>query len=519
MTCPNDPSSCATPDGYYPVLGKALGAPKGPRVREGDAGAARFRWRREFAHASVFFDLQDRNATSITWHDDTAPVANSSWRPPLGWSSWNTFGLQVNETIIKSSAVTMASDAAGLKAAGYEYVLIDDGWTQCLAFDGPRCATPAPRGADGLIPVNATKFPSGFKALAAFVHGQGLKLGIYTSVGARTCGGFVGSLGHEATDARWFAAQGFDFVKHDTCDKCGIHDGCIQNAVRRMGVALHSANPDILYYLDSGNPVSPDKTFNPFNRAVRTPVLLDKLATSPEELVWVWTASIVDPASGEYAGPRMFKSWFDRENSWASLLSNVHNQHRTTFWQSCGRFNNPDFVTSGQVGGAAGSGAGLTEGQSRVEVFLYAVLGAPLILAADIRKFAAGELPFVQALVTHDEVLAIDQDPDCVQGSLANFRDLFSETWVKPLHDGSFAVVLLNKDPDAAHNVTTAWAPDSNDGEVDKYLNDYYPATFGGGVRIRNVYERHDYAETFECCNFTVQVPPMDAVLLKVTPL
>ena len=171
-----------------------------------------------------------------------------------------------------------------------QYVLIDDGWTGCLRGGGDApCEEPAPRGADGRIPINRTKFPEGFRPLTAYLRSLGLRAGIYTAVGARTCGGFVGSLGHEAVDAAAFAEWGFEFVKHDTCDVCGLHDRCIQNATARMHAALNATGIPIVYYIDAGNPTALQRVFNPHQHHVVDPSALDKLAVKPSELVW-WYA-------------------------------------------------------------------------------------------------------------------------------------------------------------------------------------------------------------------------------------
>lgn len=106
---------------------------------------------------------------------------------------------------------------------------------------------------------------------------------------ARTCGGYTGSLNHEATDAATFVRWGFDFVKHDTCNTdCGIHDGCIQASTGRMRASLQALSPYVIYYLDSGNPTSPQRVFNPHNRLVTNKEALVKVATHVDELVWVW---------------------------------------------------------------------------------------------------------------------------------------------------------------------------------------------------------------------------------------
>jgi hypothetical protein len=295
--------------------------------------------------------------------------------PMLGWSTWNTFGCRINATLVAESIHALASSP--LKASGYNWVLIDDCWTTCkkeLPGRNRGCAAPGDRDSDtGRQIVDPVKFPGGFEPLTSLAHSMGVKVGIYTSVSAVTCGGYTGSLHHEAVDAAAYAAWGFDMVKHDTCGRdYSVHDGGMQNATSRMRDALWDAGKGkMVYYLDSGNPTSPQRVFNPYNHGipkkgaseVQQEALL-KLATRPEELAWVWgtrwgresvvfdsvvsaygdTAmlhgggmidmkddDVVHDARGRLVddkGPHMIKSWFDREDTWGSVMTNLHNQAR-----------------------------------------------------------------------------------------------------------------------------------------------------------------------------------------------
>lgn len=147
--------------------------------------------------------------------------------PIMGWSTWTTFKCDINETLVKESADTMVRD--GFLDAGYDYILIDDCWALSERVNGS-------------LSIDSSRFPSGFESLTKYVHDKGMKIGIYTSVGSKTCAGYAGSLNHEAQDAKQFHEWGFDFVKHDTCvqsDDCSVHNGCIQEATRRMRDALY----------------------------------------------------------------------------------------------------------------------------------------------------------------------------------------------------------------------------------------------------------------------------------------
>eukprot|EP00729_Bicosta_minor_P010193 gene10193-25212_t len=214
-----------------------------------------------------------------------------------------------------------------LLASGYEYLLIDDGWPEDTAHHGKGPA----RDADGRIPVSKIKFPSGFKNLTSYIHSKGLKIGIYTAVSHWTCGGYTGSLGFEDVDAQSFVEWGFDFVKHDTCggyngepyDECGVGNdasgfNCIKNSTSAMSKALQKygqqANKKIVYYIDHGNPTSPQRMYNPKQYYVSSDMNgqsdVSKLATKPSQLGWTWAADVC----------HMMKVCFDTNDSWDSML-------------------------------------------------------------------------------------------------------------------------------------------------------------------------------------------------------
>lgn len=154
-----------------------------------------------------------------------------------GWSTWGSFRASPSDQVIRSSADFLA--ASPLKAAGYDLVMLDDGWQNCKSVSDDKdvpCLVPGDRDPNtGELVPDAAKFPNGMKAVVDYVHSKGLRMGIYTAVSARTCGGFAGSLRHEAVDAGTFARWGIDFVKHATCNHdCGIHDSCLQDSTLRM---------------------------------------------------------------------------------------------------------------------------------------------------------------------------------------------------------------------------------------------------------------------------------------------
>jgi alpha-galactosidase len=455
--------------------------------------------------------------------------------PMLGWSTWESFGCFINHTLLEQSIHAMA--ASPLKKSGYNWILIDDCWTTCkgtVAANG-LCSEPGDRDAAGHPVPDPEKFPSGFTPLTALAHSLGLLIGIYTSVSAATCAGYTGSFQHEATDAAAFVSWGFDSVKHDSCGRdYSVHDGSYQAAVSRMrdGIwaAGQAAGRKIVYYLDSGNPTSPQRVFNPYAHGIpdyRDAMEIQqesylKLAVKSEELVWVWATKwgrdsvVADPhdVRGRLVddkGPHMFKSWFDRQDSWDSVLTNTQNQIRLAEYQRPSQLHMPDYLTVGKgakcVGNNCAHGAGSqTPSENRAQFYLWVILAAPLIHGCDIRSLDN----FTTKMVTSKEVLAVNQDPQCIQGSMVRAEGS-SETWIKPLSDGTFAVLLLNKGT-VSSNATVYF---DNGGELWGSGVDFFPAIFQE-MFVRDLTTGTDLG--VHSSTFHAVVPAHDALLLKMAP-
>ena len=151
-------------------------------------------------------------------------------KPPMGWNSWNTFGDKINEQLIKEMTDRIVED--GYRDLGYEYVIIDDCWSLRERVDGKLVADPA-------------LFPNGMKALADYIHSKGLKFGMYSCAGTKTCAGYPSSYGHEFSDAKQFAEWGVDYLKYDFCNFPVSGDA--KNAYLTMAMALRSTGRDILF--------------------------------------------------------------------------------------------------------------------------------------------------------------------------------------------------------------------------------------------------------------------------------
>ena len=416
-------------------------------------------------------------------------TASAGKLPLMGWSSWNLFGCNVNETLILATANAMAG--SNLTTLGYSWVLLDDCWTRCALY-GPkrRCLLPGARDSQSRLVADPDRFPNGIAHLASRIQGLGLRFGIYTSVSAATCAGFTGSLGFEAIDAETFASWGVDFVKHDTCGvDCPVHNGCIRNATHRMSKALKEAsakrNKSIVYYLDHGNPSNAQRAWNPDNVHVVNEESLAKVATRTDELVWTWAPMYVD----------MYKSAFDRSDTWTSLLVTAHNQAKSGPYQKCGAIHSADALTVGM--------GRMSTSEYRTEMTIYAVLATPLILSLDLTTMDSS----LMDIVGNPEVIAVNQDPLCLQGSLVRAENA-TETWVKTCQDGDFVVAVINKGAEAQDVYVRI------DGNFD---SDFFPATINS-VRVRDLWKRENLGHREGLWRIS-GLGPHQARMFRVTPV
>ena len=314
--------------------------------------------------------------------------------PVLGWNSWNAWGLSVDDKKVRISAKSLADK---LSAHGWAYINIDDGW------EAPR------RAADGRILTN-DKFPD-LKATAAYVHSLGLKMGIYSSPGATTCGGYLGSWQHEAQDARSYNAWGIDYLKYDMCSYRDISGSnpsleALQKPYIVMRAALDSVPRDIIY------------SFCQYGMGD----------------VWRWGADV---------GGNSWRTTGDINDSWESMSEIGFSQDSIAPFANPGHFNDPDMLVVGKVGwGSSQHDTHLTPDEQYTHISLWSLLSAPLLIGCDlghVDKFTLG-------LLTNDEVLAIDQDSLGMAARQVIRTDSF-QVWKKTLADGSYAVGLFNTSP------------------------------------------------------------------------
>jgi len=312
--------------------------------------------------------------------------------PPMGWNSWNKFQRRVNDQVVREEAAAMARN--GMKDAGYVYVNIDDTWQ-------------GTRDAQGNIRANE-KFPD-MKALADYVHSLGMKLGIYSSPGARTCAGFEGSYQHEEQDAKTFAAWGIDYLKYDWCSASRIFEVSSMPAVyAKMGQALADSGRPIVYSLCQYGMLN----------------------------VGEW---------GAKAGGNVWRTTHDIRDAWASMAAlGFDQQAGLEKYSGPGHWNDPDMLEVGN--------GGMSMDEYRVHMSLWSILAAPLMAGNDVRAMS----PEIAAILENKEVIAVDQDALGRQGvRVAKNGDL--EVWTRPLAGGAIAIGLFNRGAVRAR-VTARWA-------------------------------------------------------------
>ena len=365
--------------------------------------------------------------------------------PPMGWNSWNKFGCNVSEDLIKSVANAIASN--GMKDAGYQYVVIDDCWQ-------------VGRDENGFILADPQRFPSGIKALADYVHSKGLKFGLYSDAGTKTCAGRPGSQGHEYQDALQYARWDVDYLKYDWC-----HTGTrnAEEAYTTMSNAL----------LATGRPI----VFSICEWGTSKPWLWAEGIGN----LWRTTGDISDVWSSN-------KKWPDGSCCQLGMVNIVELQADLYPYAGPGHWNDPDMLEVGN--------GGMTIPEYQAHFSFWALLAAPLIAGNDVRSMS----PATKDILTNPEVIAVDQDKLGREGRrIAKYRD--SEVWAKPLSDGSRAVILFNRG-ESDSNVPVSW-------QQLGYPN-HLPA------KVRDLWGHRDVGSFTG--SYSADVPRHSVVMLKITP-
>jgi alpha-galactosidase len=367
--------------------------------------------------------------------------------PALGWNSWNCWGLSVSDEKVKASARQMAEKLA---EHGWSYINIDDGWQE------------SKRNENGEIVPNK-KFPD-MKGLAEYVHGLGLKLGIYSSPGTLTCGGYLGSYQHEEQDAKTYGAWGIDYLKYDWCSynliapkEPALDD--YKKPYATMHDALHKLSRDILF------------SFCQYGMGD----------------VWRWGATI---------GGNSWRTTGDINDSWSSMSGIGFSQDVPAPFAQPGHFNDPDMLVVGKVGwGPNLHNTRLSPDEQYTHISLWCLLSSPLLIGCDMSQLD----DFTLNLLTNDEVLAINQD---ALGKSA--RKVFEkdniQVWLKDLQDGNKDIGIFNLDSNAQ-----------------KATINFAGLKLPALLALRDLWRQQNLGNFKN--SFSVEVPSHGVVLLKGTSL
>lgn len=313
-------------------------------------------------------------------------------KPIMGWNSWNTFGSDINEKLILETVDAMVE--MGYRDAGYEYVIIDDCWSLKERQNGNLVANPE-------------LFPNGMKYIADYIHANGMKFGMYSCAGIKTCAGYPSSYGYEYEDAKQFADWGVDYLKYDFCNF--PLSGDAKNAYLTMAVALRSTGRDIVFAACNWGKDDPEKWMRAY-------------------------------------GANTYRSTVDIHDVRESFIDIFKSQYNNVLHNGPGCYNDMDMLIVGMNGKGHVALGGCTTEQYAMHFAMWAFMGSPLIIGGDIRNMNDED----KSILLNKGMIAINQDNACMPAfPLDNTRILHNDkmySMMKLLSDGKFAVAVFNTD-------------------------------------------------------------------------
>jgi alpha-galactosidase len=377
-----------------------------------------------------------------SWQPLHAQGAGAALTPPMGWNSWNHFNHNIDDKTVRAQADAMVS--SGMRDAGYTYINIDDTW------EGERDA-------QGYIQSNS-KFPD-MKALADYVHSKGLKLGIYSSPGDKTCAGYEGSLGHEKQDAETYAKWGIDYLKYDLCGlRTEMKKAPTPQAAHQIMIDAYVKMRDALSA--TGRPI------------------VYSLCEYGEGSVWRWGAEV---------GGNLWRTTGDITDRYSRMAEIGFAQAGLARFAGPGHWSDPDMLEVGN--------GGMKAEEYRTHMSLWAILAAPLLAGNDLTTMT----PETIALLTNREVIAVDQDKLGKQGDRVSEEGPI-EIWARPLAGDAKAVAVFNR-LETPLSATV----------------DFRQLGFRGPVQVRDIWQGKDLGAMKD--PYTVTVQPHGVVLLHVTAM
>ena len=248
--------------------------------------------------------------------------------PQMGWNSWNHFGCDISDDIIRQTADAFGT--YGLDKFGYRYVNIDDCWASS-------------RNSNGNVQADPNTFPKGIADLASYVHSKGLLFGMYSDAGNKTCAGRPGSLGYETNDAQTYAGWGVDYLKYDNCNNDGI------------------------------------------DPKVRYPVMRDALNKTGRPIFFSMCEWGVEfPATWAPLVGNSWRTTGDISDRWDSMITRADQNNLWAAYAGPGGWNDPDMLEVGN--------GGMTTTEYETHFSLWCLMKAPLLIGADVRNMSADTL-------------------------------------------------------------------------------------------------------------------------------
>ena len=397
--------------------------------------------------------------------------------PPMGWNSWNCFAQEVSAEKVKRAANAMVK--SGLINHGWTYINIDDFWENNRDSKDQSIRGKFRDEAGNIVP--NSRFVD-MKGLADYVHGLGLKIGLYSSPGPWTCGGCAGSYVYEKLDAESYAKWGFDYLKYDWCSYGNVINGLPSNDPLKISSLSYNG----------GSVLS--TAMKPFQ------LMGDLLKQQPRDIVfsvcqygmsdvWKWGGSV---------GGNLWRTTNDINDTWASVKSIVLDQDKSAAYAKPGNWNDPDMLVVGHVGWGNPHPSKLKPDEQYLHISLWSLFAAPLLIGCDMEKLD----DFTLNLLTNDEVIEINQDP---LGKQATCSQTIGELriYVKELEDGSRAVGFCNLGTDI----------------VDIPYKDFEKIGLNGKFNVRDVWRQKDIStiET-KTSQLALKVPVHGVVLYKLSP-
>ncbi|GGK53460.1 MULTISPECIES: glycoside hydrolase family 27 protein [Flavobacteriaceae] len=374
--------------------------------------------------------------------------------PPLGWNSWNTFATDINEELVKGIADKFIE--LGLKDAGYEYIVLDDGW---MAKE---------RDENGNLIADPIKFPSGMKALADYIHAKGLKFGLYNCAGSKTCAGYPGSRGFEYQDARSYASWDVDYLKYDWCNTEKLK---AEGAYITMRDALKAAGRPVVFSICEWGDNEPWKWAKDVGHAWRV----------TGDIINCWDCEV---------GHGSWSSW--------GVWKIINMRKNIRKYAGPGHWNDFDMMEVGN---------GMTDAEDRSHFAMWSMLSSPLIMGNDLRSATKETIK----TLTNKEVIAINQDKLGIQGFRFSNEDNF-EIWLKPLESNAWAMTFVNMS-DETQSLDFDWVKynigdDVNGKQMDVKNNTY---------KIRDLFNQKNLGNTSNKLN--AEIGSHDVLMIKLSRL